>query len=236
MKLLTYKLIKTYYIILNMDKNKNSDIYEKSIKSVWKKEREKLIKTLKNNEIPLWLNDKVDNFIKRTYLNENSKKEIIERLLKGDEILVTFFMRDPKRQNIYEKIFIKEMIKNNIEVIKLNSSGKNAFYVIDDEIKTNIVKPIGHKSLDFLIKIKNKEIYLINKYTNEEGGSQDNQFNDVIIQLKNIGTKTRNKVWVCLDGEYYTKEKIDKLISLNKNAIITNLQSLIKKTKDNKKL
>ncbi len=65
----------------------------------------------------------------------------------------------------------------------------------------------------------------------KDGGAQDNQFNDVIIQLKNLGPKTINNVWFCLDGKYYNKRRIDILKNINKNIKIVNIENIEREIK-----
>ncbi|WGI36722.1 hypothetical protein [Mesomycoplasma lagogenitalium] len=209
------------------------DTYKKIIKEIWKYERNKLKEEIKKNGIPLWMEEKVKKNIERTFLEKKYEEIIKKSLIQGDEIILSFFMKDPKRQNIYENIFRKEIESAGFVIEKLKPSGKNAYYLIDDEIISNLKnKPNGQKSLDFCINYKNKKIFIVNKYTNESGGAQDNQYNDVIIQMKNLGKKTKDNVWFCLDGKYYTKKKIDNLKKINSDAIIVNLSSIKSKLKD----
>ena len=109
-------------------------------------------------------------------------ESIIKETLIDNDVLLSFLMKDPKRQNIYENIFREELIKEGFDVQKLKASGPEAHYLLNDQIVHNIKnKPKELKSLDFIIHHNNKVIYVVNKYTNEPGGAQDNQYNDVII-------------------------------------------------------
>lgn len=207
------------------------DRYSKILEEIWKYERENLKQEIKKSGIPLWLDLKIKKTIDRMFLDKKYEPIIKETLI-NDDVLLSFLMKDPKRQNIYENIFKNELIKEEFDVQKLKASGPEAHYLLNDQIVHNIKnKPKELKSLDFVIHQNNKKIYVVNKYTNEPGGAQDNQYNDVIIQLKNLGIKTVNSVWFCLDGKYYTKQKIDILKEINRNAIILNLDELIQKLK-----
>lgn len=207
------------------------DRYSKILEEIWKYKRENLKQEIKTLGIPSWLDLKIKKTVERMFLDKKYES-IIKETLMNDDVLLSFLMKDPKRQNIYENIFREELMKEGFDVQKLKASGPAAHYLLNDQIVHNIKnKPKELKSLDFIIYHNNRSIYFVNKYTNEPGGAQDNQYNDVIIQLKNLGTKTFNSVWFCLDGKYYTSQKIKALKEINKNAIILNLDELIQKLK-----
>lgn len=91
----------------------------------------------------------------------------------------------------------------------MNSSGPNALYSWNNKIfSISNNKPKELKSLDFVVNYQNTLIYVVNKYTNEEGGAQDNQYKDVIVQLRYLGPNTIDQVWFYLDGKCYTKKLI----------------------------
>ncbi|QJG66673.1 hypothetical protein HGG64_03150 [Mycoplasma phocoeninasale] len=204
------------------------DIFEKKIKEIWISEREKNKKEIKENGIPKYYYDKIIKLIDRTALDKEVIATMESMLKSDDELLLTILMKDPKRQNIYENILKEEVSKMGIEIEKLKSWGKNAFYPIGDEIKTNNAKkPKELKSLDFKMKTKSGEtIYIVHKYTNENGGAQDNQYYDVINQLKQLGEKTIKKVWFCLDGRYYNEKRISDLKNINSEIVIVNIDSI----------
>lgn len=218
--------------------------YDEKIKLKWKEERENLMNEINaTNQLPNWLEEKIKKLTDRTFLDEKYVNTIKELLVTDNndikELLLTFLMKDPKRQNIYERVFYEEIQNAGFNIKKLNSNGKKACYIFKDQILTGseiisngFNKPKELKSLDFSITLDNHTIYIVNKYTNENGGAQDNQYNDVITQLKEIGDLTENKVWFCLDGKYYTKQKIDALKKINNNAVILNLESLTGKLKE----
>ncbi|MFV9451759.1 hypothetical protein ACNF36_02465 [Mycoplasma sp. 4463] len=209
------------------------DRYSKIIEEKWKNEREKLKEEIKENGIPEWLELKIKKVVDRVFLDKKYEDKIRESLL-TDDVLLSFLMKDPKRQNIYESVFKDELTKIGVNVQKLNPKGAEALYLLNDEIVHNSNdKPRELKSLDFVIHHNGKTIYVVNKYTNECGGAQDNQYNDVIIQLKNLGPNTVDSVWFCLDGQYYTESRIQALKDINENAIILDLDKLITKLQTN---
>ncbi|WP_406613984.1 hypothetical protein ACJA23_03335 [Mycoplasma corogypsi] len=208
------------------------DRYENKIKQIWKIERNKLKDEIKRNGLPDWLEFKIQKTVSRMNLDKKYINIIKTSILK-DDLLLSFFMKDPKRQNIYENIFKDELIKEGLDIQKLPQNGSKAFYLLNDEVVSNPVnKPKELKSLDFVINKNGRQIYVVNKYTNEPGGAQDDQYNDVITQLKNLGDNTCDKVLFCLDGNYYTDDKISKLREINYKAHIINIEQLIKRKKE----
>lgn len=203
------------------------DQYEAIIKKIWKKEREKLRKKILESGTPKWLEIKIENHIKRTNISLNEAQEIKNAIKAGNQPWLSVFMKDPKKQNVYEQIFIKEVTGAGFNISKLPAVGKQALYVFNDGIIKNINKPLEIKSLDFYIKHPKMDIYVVHKYTNENGGAQDNQYHDVINQLKELGEKTENIVWFCLDGKYYNDQKINDLKAIRPNSKIFNINSLI---------
>ncbi len=204
------------------------DRYERKIREIWKTERENNKREIKEQGIPPYYYDKIRKLIERTGLDEMVVETMEEMLTNGDELLLTFLMKDPKRQNIYENILKEYVSDQGIQIEKLKSSGKNAFYPINDRIETNNpLKPKELKSLDFKMITKSGQlVYIVHKYTNEEGGAQDNQYNDVIIQLKQLGKNTIKKVWFCLDGRYYNEKRINALREINHEIIIVNIETI----------
>ncbi|WP_156935658.1 hypothetical protein [[Mycoplasma] anseris] len=49
--------------------------------------------------------------------------------------------------------------------------------------------------------------------------------------MRQLNKVTEPHVWFCLDGNYYTEDKINDLKKIKPKAIILNLESLINKVK-----
>ena len=128
------------------------------------------------------------------------------------------FVKDPNRQNIYEKAAFEflcgiALLKN---VVKLPSSGERALFVSNgiltpgenvprtrrEERKSKsidfkfIVKPCGRRKVDLIC-------YAMHKYTEAEGGAQDNQCADLQLFLENCPIKRQECFIVFADGDYY---------------------------------
>lgn len=228
------------------------DIYEKGLKLLWKKQRNELKKELENNNKKSreYITLKIKNWLKKVNLNNKHIKVILDFIdASNDEmkdVILSFFMKDPSKQNSYEKI-LKEKIQNsfkdnkNFSIKSLSKSGPNTYYALHEKIETygDKTKKIieGVRSLDFLIEYKNKKeeskkIYIFHKYTKETGGAQNKQLTEAINQAKHIGESLSDIVWLCLDGEYYNEERLDQIKKVNKDVVIVNINNIVDKIKE----
>lgn len=205
------------------------DRYERVIAKRWNDERIRIKnKIQEQGYIDDYFLNKIDKFIARTSLSTDYKNTLIQRILDNDDFVLSVLMADPKRQNIYEQVLYNFM-SNFVNIEKLPSGGPSALFIFQDSITNNTENnhiPKEIKSIDFIIHTETSTLFIVHKYTNENGGAQDNQFNDVITQLKNIGEHTCNKIIFCLDGRYYNPQKINYLQSINPNVKITNIENI----------
>lgn len=213
------------------------DIYEKFLREQKKKNKEDFIKNIDSKE-------NIKKISKYAKENGYSIEEVKEELKKSS-MLVDFFATNPTKQNWYEKIAIQEMKKiNGIKNIKqLPKNGKNSKYLVNGQIiegKMNLMTKEHTKSIDFEFDYYDYKIYATHKYTKESGGSQDNQYKDVINFIENsIKNSIKNIIFVVIvDGKYYDnvigKTKIGKREELenrvkNTNTIITSIETLKEK-------
>lgn len=121
------------------------------------------------------------------------------------------------------------------KIKKIPGVGTKAVYIKNGELITNLKsKPLNStKSLDFFDDGTNT--YYVCKYTKGTGGSQDNQYEDVVLSAQ--GVRTIKEANLCeqnfvflLDGDHYTDTKLKnlkKLISPEKNKNI-----LVKTSRD----
>lgn len=180
--------------------------------------KEKRIKQFKNNtkEVVSLIGTKEMNKKIETYLEKSpfASKQEIEDKIRNDELFAAFFAKDPLRQNIGEKVFCEYL-----NVRTLPQSGKN---VVRFSTKGEIIssKELNcSKAADFYIG----SYYITQKYTGENnGGAQDNQYEDV-IRFLTLGSIS-HKVCACVDGWYWEQNgkrtELQKLFSANKNVII----------------
>lgn len=159
--------------------------------------------------------DKVKKFIKKFELEE---KEVIDKYEK-DKIFALFFVKDPSRQSFHEKEAAKfiESLNEQLGINmfqnfkKLPKSGKNTLFVANGNvIDYNTRKGSSDgKSIDFYWEYnyhnKKLKFYASHKHTGDEGGSQDNQRNDVEAFMEGARRNTSNneKFYAITDGPYY---------------------------------
>lgn len=162
--------------------------------------------------------EKIHNYIERFYLND-IENDILEKI-KKDKLYACFFMKDPKKQNIYEKCQM-EYLSNKYKDIKKSSN--ICFY------NGNIIYetlPISTKSIDFISE--QYKIYFAAKHIDGYGGHQDNQYRDLfnfIIEYKKI-KNIEYKLFIIISGTYFIKKIIDMKIHENENISIIDLNKI----------
>lgn len=178
------------------------------------KARLKNIEEVRRDIDKAWVKEKINNHV-AAFNGLITEEEIKEGIL-NNIIIASKFCKDPGKQNISEKLAAQVL---NLE--KLPAMGKNAIRFDDDG---NIVSSAaGHtKSADFIYK----EYYATQKYTDGNGGAQDNQRNDVIDFLKRGSIK--NKVAAIVDGKYWDKwrNELKEQFKDNPNVLITSVTEI----------
>ena len=195
-------------------------------------------KGLKENERNFDVNaDFVEKKIRRfVEFNPDCSEETVKAKIKSDKMFRSFFLKDPIRQNMYEEVFsnyVKKIngVRNFYKPDSLYVSKGNL--VTRKELKAKKLEA-ETKSIDFYWEYGNKKIYAYHKYAKEEGGHQDNQYEDLLkfIQAsKNILEK--NSVFLAIaDGEYFNsndgkvgKTRIQNLRYTGNNSNVFGLTS-----------
>jgi hypothetical protein len=131
-------------------------------------------------------------------------------------VLLLHYAKSPKRQNVYEKAFIEyaeQVLPPDLKIGPLPNKGKNAFYPLGGEVVGAKECPKGGllpKSFDFLVQGKAGRVLIATKYTEDEGGAQDNQFRDLInICSESLGMHGDTAVLLIADGPYYDRPVSD---------------------------
>lgn len=135
------------------------------------------------------------------------------------------FIKDPKRQNLYEKI-AAEAIKSMPGVSGFRHYGTNEIEVVDGVPKKRAGGQGASvaKTVDFGWRHGGLKYFASHKYTKERGGAQDNQYRDILAFIKEANkNRDSGHVFVAIaDGEYYdfndTKSKIRKIDVLKQKA------------------
>lgn len=186
------------------------------------KEREKELRQKNILEVRCNINQsdyqlKIRNFSEKTGF---SMEEITNKIM-TDNLFVFFFAKDPKKQNFIEKL-VSELLK----VDKLPASGSKCIRFNQNGDIVSINSGDVSKSADFFID----GVYYTQKYTNEPGGSQDNQYNDVRDFL--IKGSKQHKVGAIVDGAYWDNKRtqLKNMFAENDNVIITTVDELLEGT------
>lgn len=162
------------------------------------------------------LSTKVDNACERTG-GIICRIQILMSIIMN--VVVAYsFAKDPLKQNfaeLFQHDYLRDM-KGKHAIIKMSGGGKKACYLIDGKMVSGLSKkPSGSnstKSIDF--QCDNEYYYA--KYTDADGGAQDNQCDDGkrFIEQANIYVSQHNddKVFILLvDGAYYNDARKNKI-------------------------
>ena len=180
-------------------------ILELKIKK-WKINTQDIQKKISNNNISEELRIKINNECDMKGWEFN---DVLEKI-KTDNKFASFFAKNPIKQNIAEKIQIETLKKNIPSIKKLQSTGKNAYYLYDGDIIH--IKKSNVKSLD-LFDITDST-YFCCKYISTNGGSQDHQFEETknfFLESTKYIDKHKDNIKFCLiyDGTYFTEKKLN---------------------------
>lgn len=172
------------------------------------------------------------------YSFEEIKNKII-----NDEIFRCIFAKDPAKQNLYQNLASKYISSLNIveNFMVLPSGGKDAIYLTNGKIlKGDFLKNQSKdiKSIDFMWKCNEFTFYASHKYTEMNGGAQDNQYKDIQDFLNHVrDCNEKNTIFLAIcDGDYYLQKdtktgddtKIKRLQRLtdNKTSFVLNINKL----------
>lgn len=158
---------------------------------------------------------KVENYADRYGF---STEEIFEKI-KNDDLVASFFAKNPSKQNFTEKL-----VSELLGVKTLPQQGKNCIRFREDGEICSTKTSGTTKSADFFIG----STYITQKYTRSSGGAQDNQYADVVDFLTK-GSK-KQKVAAIVDGSYWDNGKrleLKKYFSNNPNVKILSMDDIL---------
>ena len=136
--------------------------------------------------------------------------KFLEHKILNDNLFANTFIKDPSKQSLHQKVaaaFIKSI--SCVESFEqLPAGGQNAKYICDDGIVRTGENDGRAKSIDFFWIFDGRVYYAAHKHTSDEGGAQDNQFNDLQSFLENASrSKLANTYFLAIgDGDYYQKK------------------------------
>ena len=165
-----------------------------------------------------WAKTKIYNHIEK-FDGLFTYEDIVEQI-KSNDVVASMFCKDPSKQNISEK-----MAEKILGISKLPASGARSIRFTSSGDLTGVKSTDVSKSADFLFN----GIYFTQKYTTENGGAQDNQYNDVVDFL--VKGSINNKVGAMVDGKYWDKKRalLKEHFKDNPNVVVVSIDDLIKK-------
>ena len=199
--------------------------YEQAILEVNKKNRNDLVKLVekykaydfekfcKVSQSDPAISHLPENIKKKAKRTGDSAEEIWSAI-RACPLYAKDFAKNPTKQTFHEH-YAFNLLKENTpylkEIYNLSVGGKDALYLQNGQVinKQEKSRENTTKSIDFHIVLNVKgidyNIYVMHKYTKEAGGSQDNQYHDVVDWSKQtIGVKEENIYFIAiLDGNYY---------------------------------
>ena len=152
-------------------------------------------------------------------------QEVLDAVLNNEVAFRAIVGKSPERMDYYETTLITYLsgLKCVKKAEKLPKSGPSAKYVVNGKIFVGGGRRNDVKSLDIEVTFRNdKKLYLVHKYTMEDGGAQDNQYREAKETLKHIYTKAMKieiNLGAVLDGDYYVKKRAKGLTRLDQAKI-----------------
>ena len=148
---------------------------------------------------------KIKTFGERTGIAE----DVIRQKIRDDPIFKWWFVKDPKRQNLYEDV-AADWLRQQPHVKDFQRIGSGSLLICAGVVmaKGELRKRGGAtnaKSIDFKWNTRGHKVYATHKYTLEGGGAQDNQYEDLhaFIAEANKSTASSTIFIAIADGPYY---------------------------------
>ena len=222
--------------------------YSKQLEMVYKSNEQQTIENAKqyceghrNTIESTRLENIAQNYKSKHPTEKRSVMQFIEAATKPS-CEARILMKDPKKQNFYELLayqylqeyvnIIEKNIRNHKISIELEQLSKNSMYFHNNDILRNCDisgdRDNRIKSVDFRITICIDDIkhsvFMLHKYTDKKGGSQDHQFNEAKLfieyakNIKNIKHKEHRHFLAITDGKYYDElfeNRNDETLNLN---------------------
>lgn len=177
-----------------------------------------------------FLDVKITNFAEKNNIDE----KVLRAEIESSQILKYFFMKSPEKQTYHQHFAAKKLKESALieDLKELPAGGENALYLAHGTVIKNkdYKGPKNVKSIDMSWNYKFKDkvltFYITHKYTKENGGGQDNQYNDVKAYIKEASENIYDDVCFLsiTDGIYYQKK--DSSIKNKKMKRITYLNKL----------
>ena len=160
--------------------------------------------------------EKVTNFAARFGFD---LKDVLKKVEK-DVMFAAHFAVSPSRQNIYENIAAQHIgtLPNvkNFQKLPTGALSVSQGAVMSRAELARHGGRSGAKTVDFTWEVGKTRVYASHKYTKEEGGAQDNQYQDLQQFIKEArDSSLKSTVFIAIaDGPYYKGRRLKNLKSL----------------------
>lgn len=179
-----------------------------------------LLRDVEKTPLPKYLKVKIDHYLDRFPFLDLTESSVIESI-KTNVVVASFFIKEPKKQNVAENNQLVELEKRFKDIKKLKTQGKSAYYLTTDGLVTNLVKrPLIDSTKSIDAQCGKAFFYL--KTINGVGGFQDSQYDDAKQFLTLAKHVVSHKFYLVIDGTYFTqskKEELSTLITTNTECI-----------------
>lgn len=137
--------------------------------------------------------------------------KLLKHKILQDNLYANIFIKDPSKQSLHQKTAATyiESITDVVNFAQLPAGGSEACFVCEDGVVRKGVANSGlTKSIDFYWEYDGNRYYAAHKYTKDEGGAQDNQYNDLCNFLINASkSKAKDIYFLAIgDGDYYKRK------------------------------
>ena len=168
-----------------------------------------------------WILDKID----KAALRYDMDKETILREVRESNYAIATFSKDPKKQNIYERVALKWIES----ISKVTDARKPPRMLL---LETGMIvsarqyaqqggqKAPNTKSIDFTWQFRGVRFFATHKYTKDSGGAQDSQYQELerfVINGRDFSGQYEGQKTVLLalgDGPYFLAHDGRKLQAL----------------------
>ena len=177
-----------------------------------------------------WILEKIENHRNRLMTEAERTEWSVDAILesiKTESVYRPFFRKDPSKQSIHQTCQIEWLKKHKYADTVLMPSNTDGWCFSKHKLHhiTKATPRPSDATKTFDIHSASEKVYGTLKYTNEPGGAQDNQFNDVkhfieqAVGYYSVNALAEERFEFYLDGDYYTTKKREELLAMIPEAL-----------------
>lgn len=177
--------------------------------------RDQLLNTMETPAVE----SKLLNFLKRAGFQESSLPRLREEI-QNNPYLQAVFAKDLKKQNFYE-LSQREYLEKAFRI-----GNTHSLYCVNNVFEKRKTSKV--KSIDFSLEYEGVNFYCFAKHIDGSGGSQTNQYNDLLLCVEQ--TERLQNFLVVVSGTFFTIKQVSllkkysapyhiKILDLNRQAL-----------------